>query len=115
MDFFLLVGGFMNEKTVEIEWNGGKVNVIVKGLQFGESNRIQEKYIKFKFVGTQPEITMDAYKMKEETILRGIKDAPFDRTLTNIGQLSVSDAEKLYGAIQEITGLSEEKKTQSEI
>ena len=96
-------------KEIEIQWNGKPEIVVIKRLNFGEKNRLQDEATDIKVVGTQTIAKVSIAKINELSLLKGITKAPFSVDLATIQSLPVEIAEKLLEVFGELNGLSEKK------
>jgi len=96
-------------KEIEIQWNGKPELVVIKRLNFGEKNRLQDEATDIKVVGTQTIAKVSIAKINEISLLKGIIKAPFSVDMATIQSLPVEIAEKLLEVFGELNGVSEKK------
>tara|TARA_R100001244_G_C5171093_1_gene131662 strand:- start:5714 stop:6013 length:300 start_codon:yes stop_codon:yes gene_type:complete len=92
----------MKTKTVEVSWKDAPVNVILKELTFGEKNELLEQSTEVTGKGGELNTTINVRKLKEFALLKGIKEAAFDITISNIRNLTASDGENLYTELDKL-------------
>ena len=102
----------MDTKIVPIEWNGEKVDVELRKLTFGEKNSVQEKAMKTKMIGHSMQVELSQAVLKEESLLVGIKHAPFEVSLDTIRNLPAETGDKLYEELSKLVTITPEKKVE---
>lgn len=100
------------EKDVEIEWKGEKKIVRIKRLSFGDMNELREKASDVKMIGGQPVVKLSQKILMEQSLVKGIVDAPFTVDITSIQALDNETGTKLYGEFVELNRLDEKKPTE---
>ena len=92
----------MKTKTVEVSWKDAPVKVTLKELTFGEKNELLEQAADVSGKGGELHTTINVRKLKEFALLKGIKEAPFEITISNIRNLTSSDGENLYTELDKL-------------
>jgi hypothetical protein len=99
----------MKTKTIEIDWNGEKRNIVMKRLSFGELNQLTEESTDIKVVNGQPIVNVSQKKLKELSILKSIIEAPFTISINEIQNLDSDLGNTLFETFSQLNQ-SEEKK-----
>jgi len=92
----------MKTKEVEVNWQDSPVKVILKELTFGEKNELLEQAADVSGKGGELSTNINVRKLKEFALLKGIKEAPFEITISNIRNLTASDGENLYNELDKL-------------
>lgn len=92
----------MKTKEVEVNWQDSPVKVILKELTFGEKNELLEQAADVSGKGGELSTSINVRKLKEFALLKGIKEAPFEITISNIRNLTASDGENLYNELDKL-------------
>ena len=100
----------METKIVKIKWNNTERDVEIKRLTFGEKNDIQDQAIKTKVIGNSAQATLSQKILKEVSLLKGIKVAPFDVSIGAIQNLPADIGDYLFDEINKYNTISPEKK-----
>lgn len=93
-------------KEVKIESEGEVLSFTIKKLNFGDKTDIYRAASKSKGVGGRLETDLDPFTIQEQTLLKGIVQAPFALNLKAIRELPIEVAEKLYVEIDQFCGVS---------
>lgn len=100
----------MDTKIIKIKWNNQDRDVEIKRLTFGEMNDIQEQAIKSKIVGTSVQAVISQKTLKEVSLLKGIKTAPFEVDIQTIQGIPADLGNRLFEEINRYNNISLEKK-----
>ena len=101
----------METKEIEIEWKGKKDKVVIRKLDFVETLELADKYIKFKRVGNRPIEEVSYKDMVINTLLMGIKEAPFEISVESFKSPElISILKVLYQEIELFNAVPEKKK-----
>lgn len=92
----------MKTKEVEVTWKESPVKVTLKELTFGEKNELLEQAADVSGKGGELSTSINVRKLKEFALLKGIKEAPFEITISNIRNLRSSDGENLYTELDKL-------------
>jgi hypothetical protein len=92
----------MKTKEVEVTWNENPAKVILKELTFGAKNELLEQSTEVSGKGGELNTTINVRKLKEFALLKGIKEAPFEITISNIRNLTATDGENLYSELDKL-------------
>lgn len=76
----------MQEKEVEIDWNGAKAKVKLRRLTFGQRNDCLRKATKVNPMTASA--SLDVYTFNEERLMHAIVEAPFTKTMDEIRNLT---------------------------
>jgi len=95
---------------IPIEWEGRKETVIIKKLNFGETNDLRHEATEIKIVGNTYQAKVHTGRFMELAILKSIVQAPFKNSIEDIRNIPREIGEMLYGEIEKFNNLSEEKK-----
>jgi hypothetical protein len=101
-------------KELSISWQGSPATVKLKKLTFGEKNAVQDAAltVSVEAVGdktvTNTKLSMKA--LKENTLLRGITEAPFKVDMETIQGLPSELGDTIYNELNELNGMTPEKK-----
>lgn len=93
------------EKTLQIDWEGKKEEVIIKEVTYGEKNRIIKGFTDIKQTGS----TVDPYEMRTLWLEKAIIKAPFEVNRKNIDDLSARVGDYLFEEITKLNSVSEKK------
>jgi len=98
------------EKTIKIDWDGKDADVVMRRLSFGERNRLLQSATKISIFGGQEKIEVNQVALMENSLLKGIKSAPFEVNSTTIQNLDADVGNLLYQEFNVINNLTPEKK-----
>lgn len=104
----------METKNIEINYKGRPEVVEIKKLTFGEKASLRKKCRKISFTGNRQNIDIDEEALMLNTLVYGIKSAPFNHTdINTIKNLDGDIGEKLYTEIDKFNTVSEGKKNEA--
>jgi hypothetical protein len=98
-------------KKINLIVDDKEVEVTIRKLNAGEKNDIMRMASKgMRMVGSKMEGMPDIYTIQEQTILKGIVQAPFKFDLDGIRSLDIQPYNELFTQIDSYCGVTPEKK-----
>lgn len=106
-------------KIVQVKYKEQDAQVTIKKLSLGERNQARRESMKITMVMSgrtpQPHATIDPGTLQEGILVKGIIQAPWQVfSINEVRNLPADLADKLYTELEELNGVSEEKKLDSE-
>jgi len=98
------------EKTIKIDWNGKDADVVMRRLSFGERNRLLASVTNISVLGGQQKVEVNQVALMENSLLKGIKSAPFEVNSLAIQNLDADIGNLLYHEFNTLNNLTPEKK-----
>lgn len=104
----------METKKITVDYKGRPEIVEIKKLTFGEKAGLRKKCRNIVFEKGLQKINIDEEALLINTLLYGIKSAPFNIDEKNIKDLDGDLGEKIYQEIDKFNTLTEGKKNEAE-
>jgi hypothetical protein len=92
----------MEDHKIKINYEGTEVNVKLKKLTWKEQNDATR-------IAIRKDNSVDFVTLQEQKLLKSISEAPFDLTLEALGSLDATEGDKLFKAMMNLNGLTEEE------
>ena len=90
------------EQTIQVNWEGKEVDITLRSLTYGEYKKIRRKSVIDRTVNGKTEQFRDMDLYDELFMITSIKNAPFEKTISNLGKLDISDGKKVERAVEEL-------------
>ena len=108
----LVLPAFTGEKRFEFEWEGRKVEVVVRKLTWGEYNKLIAESSTVVATAGVPQVRVDAVKFREKMFVAAVKELRIDGQQFTVSEelarsLPYDLAERIMQLVEQVNPLAE--------